>query len=137
MANLTSIKNRYLIGTYINHFWDCRIYSNQHFCSCGLLHDLEQLDDHFAEILFDKYKHDLHWQETGSKEKNLEEEKKCLKLLESIFGPVKKESIECINHDYEYMKSKLVEFFPTYQEAFARLNLWHEKSISDATNNIH
>lgn len=56
MTKLEKLYDRY--GKKISHHGDCRIYclvEHGKFCSCGLLHDLEPLDDEIIQEIYPKF----------------------------------------------------------------------------------
>lgn len=92
---LKRIKDRYyrevIGGKMVTHFGDCRIYSAEAFCSCGLLHELDYINLFLADAIYPNYNEDILIQE---------------KITETFYGSGIEPTWEGDEKEYEDLKKR-------------------------------
>lgn len=134
---LNTIFNRYFFQNKVLHHFDCNIYRRQDvcFCSCGLLHDLEYLDDYdLMTLIFPDYHKHFYLQENQrdiedeSPEDLQMREEECSKLLSEVFGPIKVDKF--------FREEKLAEYKHLVQEIFGHAYDDALNKLIEETNEI-
>ena len=138
-SKMATLVTRYFVKIHKRflHYGDCQIYvADRPFCSCGLLHWLRYMDYTLAKIIYPKFEADSCLEATGKKnirltKKRKEEYEQSMKILESVFGPLNRPSLEELKMDYDDMY-KVLKFFPkkAFPGGFRRLKKWLEKEIA-------